>query len=228
MHPVIRILSALTLLAYLSRADWRGLLVIAALLGVAYSVARVRNFGKLARMLLRLRYFLIAIVLVYGVSTPGAPVADLWLLSLLSVQGLLSGIERASGLVVIVAVVHWLLETTHRDELAAALYWLLRPLAWMGLPVERFVLRLVLTLERIEAMLDHTRRARSAASGERDREGIMARVGRLFEHALKQAEAERGIVVHLSLTAQPGWGQWVGWLIFVAGLLVMNELGMRA
>jgi len=226
MHPVIRILGVLTLLVFLSRADWLGLLPVAVLLLVLYAASGVAKLRKLARMLQRLRYFYLAILLVFGLTTPGTPVADIPGLAWLTVTGLGAGAERVVGLTLIVAAVHWLLETTTRDELAGGLYWLLQPLAWIGISVERFVLRLVLTLERIEQMLDHARRARGQVpDGGGARDTLVARAAHLFEETLRRAEAEAGVMVSLQLAAVPGALQWLGWSLFAAGLAGLSQLG---
>ena len=224
MHPVIRILSLLALLGYLSRATWPGMLVVAGLLFVAYMVSGLRNRGKLLVMLGRLRYFYLALFLVYGLSTPGEPVAGFMPFAAFSLEGLIAGLERVVALGLIVACVHWLLETTPRDDLAAGLYWLLKPLGWLRVPVDRFVLRLVLTLERIEEMLEHAQSARrSTASGD-ERDTLLARAAGLFEDALQRAEAERGISVDLHMGVRPGLLQWAGWGVFVGALFLLSQL----
>ncbi len=223
MHPVIRILSLLAVLGFLARADWQGMVAIAGLLGLAYRQAGVGNLSKLLSMLARLRYFFLALVLVYGISTPGDALPLPMPLDRFSVEGLFAGVERVAALILIVAAVHWLLETTSRDELAGGLYWLLRPLAALRVPVDRFVLRLVLTLERIEAMLEHARVSRRSVKPGEGRDTLLMRAARLFEGALERAEAESGIVVDLQLARPPGWLQWIGWLAFVGMLFVLSQ-----
>lgn len=226
MHPLIRILGLLALLVFLARADWPALLVAALLLACLYGLSTVANGARLWRMVARLRYVFLAILLAFGLGTPGEALADWPGLAWFSREGLVLGGERVAGLVLIVAAVHWLLETTARDELAASLYWLLRPLAWLRVPVDRFVLRLVLTLERIEAMLDHARRVRERPGQPEARDGLVQRAAMLVEQTLSRAEAEQGAVVNLQLSSLPGVWQWLGWLLYVAALLLLGPARM--
>ena len=224
MHPVIRILSSLAMLGYLSRADWRGMLLLAAFMLGAYLVSGVANLQRLGQMLRRLRYFFVAILVVYAFASPGTPLLDWPGLSGLTRDGLIAGLERVMGLVMIVAVVHWVLESTARDDLAAGLCWLLQPAAWVGVPVERFVLRLVLTLERIDAMLEHTRRTRDEGVGSGGRQTLLSTATRLFEEVITRAETERGVTVQLNMTSRPGLWQWLVWLLLVGALIVLSQL----
>jgi len=223
MHPVIRILSLLAVLGFLARAEWLGMAAIAGVLALAYRRAGVRNLPRLLSMLARLRYFYLALVLVYGISTPGDALPLPMPFDRFTAEGLLAGLERVAALILIVVSVHWLLETTSRDELAGGLYWLLKPLAVLRVPVDRFVLRLVLTLERIEEMLEHARTSRRSVAPGEGRDTLLMRAARLFEGALERAEAESGIVVDLQLEKPPGWLQWMGWLVFVGTLFVLSQ-----
>ena len=226
MHPVIRILSVLTLLGFLSRASWMEMIPLAGLLIAVYRLSDVANLKRLVNMLWRLRYFFLVLVSVYGFSTPGQPLLHLPMIGGVTSAGIIEGSERVLALMMIVATVHWLIESTSRDALAAALYWLLTPLGCLGLRADRFVLRLVLTLERIEAMLEHTRGARPSTGDRESREGLMDRVARVFEEALARAEAERGIVVSLRMEVYPAPGQWIVWLVFQLKLLQIKLIGL--
>ena len=94
------------------------------------------------------------------------------------------------------------------------------------MPVDRFVLRLVLTLERIEAMLDHARRVRERPGQPEVRDGLVQRAAMLVEQTLSRAEAEQGAVVNLQLSSLPGVWQWLGWLLYVAALLLLGPARM--
>ena len=216
MHPVIRVFCLLAFLLFLARGTWFDTLLALLVVAAVYGLARVGRLAQLGRMLQRLRYFFIAIVLVYGLATPGTPVADLSFAAWLTVEGIQEGAIRALALVLVVAAVHAMLELTRRDQLAAALYWLLRPLSWVGIRAERFILRLVLTLDRIEQMLGAID-ARPARASE-PRATLLQRAATAFEQALANARSEPPVEVSLTLSRRPALTDWLLGAVCIGGL----------
>ncbi|GHD59205.1 hypothetical protein GCM10007350_10330 [Jeongeupia chitinilytica] len=114
-------------------------------------LASLRDRRRWWRTLKRLRFLLLALVFVYGWSTPGLRlVAWLWAPT---EEGLRSGALQAMRLVGMLASLHCLLAGLGHERIFAGLYTLAAPLALFGAWRERCALRLVLTMDYAEALL---------------------------------------------------------------------------
>ncbi len=183
MHPasLIMIWLAFALcLPWLRTAD---LSVMAALFFIPLLIRRSPEFLKLLR---RTRWLMISLILVYAFATPGVAVLPLLGAYSPSREGLLSGGLQALRLVALLAGLAVLLAAMPRNRILAGLYFLLRPLARMGVDVDRVAARIWLTLHYAE----QTKPGRSGewrtclrsalAGGDDARQTIMLEVGRLY------------------------------------------------
>ncbi|KAB7627858.1 hypothetical protein [Alkalilimnicola sp. S0819] len=149
IHPVIRIALLGTAAAGLAAADWPALALGAALLITLYAGRRFAGLGQAMAMARRLRIFYLTIALVYLWFTPGEPLwAALGPVSP-SRAGLWLALERVGALLLLVAAVQLLLQSTTRGALLAAIRWWARPLVVFGLEPQRLALRLVLVLDSL-------------------------------------------------------------------------------
>ncbi len=149
MHPVNRIALWLGLTAML---PWLEQALLYAVTAIVILVAAVFARVRLARALLRSRWLLLALAGVYGWTTPGE---YLWPGVLAPThEGLVLGLAQAARLLAIVASLQLLLTNMPRPAIFAGLYVLLRPLEWLGLSRDRLALRLTLTLEMMENLLE--------------------------------------------------------------------------
>lgn len=102
---------------------------------------------KTVAMLLRLKWFWLALFVLYGWLQPGVGwfgIDSWWMPSTL---GLLLAAERCLALALLVVGVALLQHWTPREELLASLLWLGRPFAWLGVNTQQIALRLILTME---------------------------------------------------------------------------------
>ncbi len=163
MHPSVRVL-ALLMFAVTVHELQRHMLVIVLLLTMVFllgidlaksrarkaGVARFAVFAEFLRLLKRVRYILLFLLIVYAYNTPGEYVADWYFSVAPSYEGIHAGIEQIMRLAAILAGLALLLVTTGREQLIAGLYWLARPFRLFGLNPERFAVRLWLTLYYVE------------------------------------------------------------------------------
>lgn len=183
MHPasLIMIWLAFALcLPWLRTAD---LAVMAALFFIPLLIRRSPEFLKLLR---RTRWLMISLILVYAFATPGVAVLPHLGAYSPSREGLFSGGLQSLRLVALLAGLAILLATMPRDRILAGLYFLLRPLARMGVDVDRVAARIWLTLHYAE----QTKPERSGewrtclrsalAGGDDARQTIRLEVGRLY------------------------------------------------
>lgn len=101
----------------------------------------------LLRLLRRSRWLLLATLLLFVWMTPGMPVP--WLPGATN-DGLQQALEQVTRLIASIAIVTILLATLDKSQLTAACYGLLVPLRFSGIDVERWVLRLALTLQGLD------------------------------------------------------------------------------
>lgn len=149
MHPFVKIACfffLLLLLQYLSPST------IAVLCGLICLLAAVLNFPHFSQLIKRMRWLFLSLLLVYAYATPGEYLAFLPLNVAPSYEGLRLGLMQIAKLLIAVASLSALFASTNKSQLMAGLWTLLSPLRLVGLNVERFTVRMLLTLHYVEQM----------------------------------------------------------------------------
>ena len=224
LHPLVRIVVLLIFIAGMALAQPLLLAGGGCGLFLAYSLAGFPALGGLLRMVIRLRWLLLAILLVYGWWTPGDllwPALDSFSPSL---QGIGHGLVRIVALVCIVSAVHFLLQVTERGELVAALMLLSAPL--LGpLARERFAVRVLLTLEAVvpvQGMLSAA--LQQQVDQARGWSRLVHHANDVYSRVLEQADKSVSTVIDVSEPETPPVLQWLVPLLlavligFLAGL----------
>lgn len=168
----VRMLLLLLLTAALSGARPGVLLVATVLLsGVGAALHEgIRQAGQAVFALLRrVRWLLLAILILYGWFMPGTPLWPALGAFAPSREGLQEGLLRVAALGLIVIAVYLLLATTPRGRLVAGLLWFGRPLRRLGVGDARFAVRLVLALEAVAQVQEllHAANITTATTGDR-------------------------------------------------------------
>lgn len=102
------------------------------------------------RLLKRLKWVFIVTILVFIFNTPGEHVAG-WPFSISpSYEGLIAATTQVLRLALMLAVISHILAINTRERLIAGLYFLLQPLQFFKMDVQRFAARLWLTLHYVE------------------------------------------------------------------------------
>jgi len=149
VHPANRVALWLWLVSFLPWLERLPLFVFSlALLLVAMHFAAAR----LRRAFPRLRWLLLAMLAVYAWATPGQYLWSGWLAP--TREGLQLGFEQILRMLAVIASLQLLLQSQSRDALFAGLFALARPLDWLGISRERIAIRLALTMEMTEALLE--------------------------------------------------------------------------
>ena len=149
MHPFVKIACfffLLLLLQYLSASS------IAVLCGLICLLAAVLNLPHFSQLIKRMRWLFVSLLLVYGYATPGEYLAFLPLNVAPSYEGLHLGLMQIAKLLIAVASLSALFASASKSQLMAGLWTLLSPLRLVGLNVERFTVRMLLTLHYVEQM----------------------------------------------------------------------------
>ena len=190
-----------------------------AMLLLFYLLAGNPSPATLLLMIKRLRWLLLAILLVYGWWTPGD---SLWPGTTLSptIDGLFLGLLRILALLAIVAAVHLLLQSTSREDLLTAIMQLIHPLTTRQMR-ERIAVRTLLSIEAVtqvqalasDVLREHpvtTRNVRNVAKSSR----------LLYKHVLERAALAANTPIEVNEpVSPPGW-QWIiplamGGVIFI-------------
>jgi energy-coupling factor transporter transmembrane protein EcfT len=122
----------------------------AKLTDVGYMDGRFLGLTEFLKLLKRVRYILLCLLIVYAFNTPGEYLPGWYFSVTPTYEGIAAGAEQALRLSLVLAGVAMLLVTTSRDQLVAGLYYLALPLRLFGLDHERFAVRLWLTLYYVE------------------------------------------------------------------------------
>jgi len=146
LHPAARLLLWLMLAIALQMLPLWALGFVSLWLMVGGSALR-QHWWRLFR---RTRILLLTLFLVFAYGLPGKHLLGIeWLPSH---EGLLEASLHVSRLVVLLGTLAWLLVPLGHQALMGGLWFLLRPLQALGLPMDRSVVRLSLVLEYMEAM----------------------------------------------------------------------------
>jgi energy-coupling factor transport system permease protein len=227
LHPTIAILAIVVLTLALAPGSWAVLGLCA--LGLALLQLRLSpgQVPSLYQGLRRLRWLLISLIVVYAGFTPGPALLPSLGPASPSLPGLVEGLLRAANLVVILAAVQLMLAVNPRERLVEAVYWLLRPLRRLGVPAERFALRLVLTLE-------YATRLPAPGADQPSARGLRARIARLaeragtaLEQALERARESEPVNLVLGGLPAPAARDWLQLALLTLALATLVVWGPR-
>lgn len=147
LHPSVKMLAVLGMAVVVQGMPWHMLLIAAAILSVLLLYFHALLFGNILR---RARWLLASLLLIYAFTTPGEYLSGLPFEMVPTYEGINSGLQQITRLVLMLAGLSLLLATTNRESMMAGTYLLLRPLRLLGLAPERFAARLWLTLHYAE------------------------------------------------------------------------------
>lgn len=166
LHPLVRVVVLLVFITGIALAQPLLLFAACVCLLMAHMHAGFPESRLLFRMILRLRWLLLAILIVYGWWTPGEILFPRMGELSPTRQGLQFGVIRMLALICIVSAVHLLLQVTERGQLLTALMQLTRPVLSRGAR-ERFAVRVLLTLEavgQVQTMVGDVLKARGGGA----------------------------------------------------------------
>jgi energy-coupling factor transport system permease protein len=105
----------------------------------------------------RMRWLLLSLMIIYAFGTPGELIPLFPINFSPTYEGLLLGWLQIEKLLIALAALSLLLISSSRGQMLLGLYMLLMPFKFIGLNIERFAARLMLTLDYVEelAVNDH-------------------------------------------------------------------------
>jgi energy-coupling factor transport system permease protein len=100
----------------------------------------------------RMRWLFLSIFIIYAFGTPGELIPNFSVHFAPTFEGLQLGVVQIEKLLIALAALSLLLTSSPREHMMLGLYMLLSPLNLVGLNVERFAARLMLTLDYVEEL----------------------------------------------------------------------------
>ncbi len=244
MHPVIKIVSFLIFGAAVSIGSGQILLAGVSLVIPLYVFGSKIHFHGVLKMLKRLKWLFISILVVYLFFTPGQL---LWpgLVWSPTLEGLTQGLLRVAVLVLLVAAVNLLISSTERDDFLSAILWCLRPLSFVGLPHERLAVRITLTLDEVSQIRKHHLYEGQGDSQEEEVNSAMSHVesnvgkaepklsaiaktaNRLFQSVITTAETTTVREISLPEESAPPVYQWLIPVFLLTLFAIVKAAGLN-
>jgi energy-coupling factor transporter transmembrane protein EcfT len=221
LHPAIRILILVVITGFMVTGNLYALSAGFVLSFVLHVAAGSELDVDILRRILRVRWFLLSIMILYAWSTPGAALLPGFGEYSPSWQGLAEGLFRCAVLIVILSLVHWLVHTTGRARLMQGIYWLVKPLSWLGFKPERLAVRLALVLETVPAV-QHKLVLRTRAEDDQSPRlrHIVDHAVAIVEAVLDEADRAELIEIDLAIDQRPALRDWITLSAITVGLAV--------
>lgn len=157
IHPQHRIVLLLILAVLLPLSS--PLMVYLFHLALLLFCWRVGSLGDWWRTVLRLKWLMISLVILYGWFTPGLPIWEVQGVNMPSRDGLLQAAYRGILLSALVAAVMWLIKPLTVDVLALSLSKLLAVLGFVGIDTDPLVRRLALSIHAVTRLQEQLKQA---------------------------------------------------------------------
>ncbi len=218
MHPAVRMADLFLLIVVVAHAHLPVLLVIALFAIVLSGKRLLQCVFTAAQFGWRLRWLLVSLLVLYLAFTPGTPIFPDYSSWLPSWEGLLAGAERLLAWSVMLFLFSLFHLHTRRDEWQAGIYWLLKPLAWLGLSAERLTLRMVLTFHAVTAMQQNYK-ATDLTAAKKTWHNFIARLSSVLTYAHEQAEHAELSPLQVEATCPPTSMQWLSFLVLFVVLM---------
>lgn len=218
MHPAIRIVMLVVFAGLLAQGELPRLLLSFALLAILHGAVRTVDFAVLGRMLQRMRWLFVSLAVIYLWFTPGDPLFPVLGAVSPTAEGVRAGALRVGLLVVLVTAVNLLLQSTSREQLLVGLYWLARPLQWLGFSRERLAVRMVLVLETVPHLQSMLQGRKPDLRGKSAVHLVGETAARYFETALEKAACAPCGMIEIPEGCRPPIYQWLYPVVF--GMLI--------
>lgn len=208
VHPYIKITLFLLFSLSLSFGGFRQLSLGLILLLCGYLIVPQPDMRGLWKMLYRLRWLWLSLVIFYFWFTPGRAVFEEFSGWSPSVEGIVEGVVRVGILVSMALAAHLLFQVSSREQLLASIRWLITPLSFLGVHRDRFAVRLLLVFEAVPKIHAFYEKKPVLSDGNKFRH-IGKVVAGLFEDTVKHAETAPLHNVNFDHPGNPRLWQWI-------------------
>lgn len=147
MHPFVKILCFVLILLLTNTLSDEWLICLC--MALCFMAVCLNKYNFL-RVLRRMRWLFISLLIIYAFTTPGEYIPEFLAYSSPTYEGCVLGLMQIAKLLIALASLSLLFSSSSKQDLIAGLYMLLTPLKLLGLNAERFSARLLLTLDYVE------------------------------------------------------------------------------
>lgn len=151
MHPFVKILCFIMLLL-LSNVLSKQMIFLLCILLIVFALKL--DLDKFLRVVKRMRWLFLSIFVIYAFGTPGEYLEYFPNNYAPTFEGISLAVLQITKLLIALASLSIIFSTSSKEDLMLGLYMLLSPLKMLGLNVQRFSARLLLTLEYVEALAE--------------------------------------------------------------------------
>lgn len=154
MHPLVKILYFMSMLLLSGVASSTELFFLLIFFCLFFLYLKNKAFLYAVR---RMRWLFLSLLIIYAFGTPGELIPLFPVNFSPTFEGLQLGWQQIEKLLIALAALSLLLISSSREQMLLGLYMLLMPFKLIGLNIERFAARLMLTLDYVEelAVNDH-------------------------------------------------------------------------
>lgn len=149
MHPLVKILYFMSVLLLSSAASSTELFFLLMFFCLLFLCLKNMAFLYAVR---RMRWLFLSLLIIYAFGTPGELIPLFPVNFSPTFEGLQLGWLQIEKLLIALAALSLLLISSSREHMLLGLYMLLMPFKFIGLNIERFAARLMLTLDYVEEL----------------------------------------------------------------------------
>jgi len=220
IHPYIKMSLFLVFALSLSLGGYRQLLLGAILIVCGFLVVSRPNISGLWKMLSRLRWLWLSLMVFYFWFTPGKLVFEEIQQWSPTVEGVYQGVFRIGVLALMATAAHLLFQACNREQLLASIRWMVTPFGLLGVSRDRFAVRMLLVFEAVPKIQASYENSNASSTGNFfQRAGIV--VASLFENVIQCAESSTLHQVSFEHPGNPESWQWL-YPLLLAFILVMS------
>ncbi len=103
------------------------------------------------RVIKRLKWFFLVMLIIFALNTPGEHIQGWPFVLNPTYEGLQAALTQVFRIMTLLAILSLIMTFNTKQQLMSAFYWMVLPLKYFGLEVERFAARLWLTLHYVES-----------------------------------------------------------------------------
>jgi energy-coupling factor transport system permease protein len=217
VHPAIRIISLIVFAILVSHSTlWHLLLVLLLFIYIYFWKLSLSARQRALSMLFRMRWFFVSLLFVYGWLSPDPLTGEVSVWDWPNQSGLYAACRQILALSLIMLAVNVLFVSSRRQELVQAIYWLVRPLAFLGLSREQLAVRLVLVLDQAVTVREGLNQELSEQAIEKSGvqyrwrfSSISEKAAALIRRTLSRAETSADQHLIFYPLTPPPWYQWL-------------------
>ena len=151
INVITQLLVFLILAIFINFMNLKALVVVMIMLLLILLINRI---GSFIYAVMRFKWFFLVLLFIFVFNTPGEHLRA-WSLSFgPTYEGISAGVTQILRIMIMLASLSLILACNTRQQLISGFYFLLLPLKYLGLKVERFAARLWLTLHYVEQQTD--------------------------------------------------------------------------